>query len=314
MSKQLFNEVGISEIGFYIPDNFISNEEQIAKFGLDELFINQKIGTTKLSRKFLQQDTSDLCVKAFEELESRVMINRETIDCLVVVTQNPDGDGLPHTSAIVHAKLNLKTSCAVFDISLGCSGYVYSLSIIKSFMESNNLKNGLLFTCDPYSKIIDINDKNTSMLFGDAATVTMMNTKPKLLLDKFIFATSGIEADSLICNHGVLTMNGRAVFNFCATEVPKQIKDIINNYNNGIEADIYLLHQGSKYIIDTIARKLNLNNDKTPCNLEGVGNTVSSSIPLLLKNYINNSQIKTIVLSGFGVGLSWASCILKTNQ
>ena len=115
------------------------------------------------------------------------------IDCLVVVTQNPDGDGLPHTSAIVHAKLNLKTSCAVFDISLGCSGYVYSLSIIKSFMESNSLKNGLLFTCDPYSKIIDINDKNTSMLFGDAATVTMMNTKPKLLLDKFIFATSGIE-------------------------------------------------------------------------------------------------------------------------
>ena len=118
MSKQFFNEVGISEIGFYIPDNFISNEEQIAKFGLDELFINQKIGTSKLSRKFLQQDTSDLCVKAFEELESRVMINRETIDCLVVVTQNPDGDGLPHTSAIVHAKLNLKTSCAVFDISL----------------------------------------------------------------------------------------------------------------------------------------------------------------------------------------------------
>jgi 3-oxoacyl-[acyl-carrier-protein] synthase-3 len=314
MTQQFINEIGINEIGFYIPNNFISNEEQISKFGLDELFLDQKIGTRKLSRKSTEQETSDLCVKALEELEKRVNVKREMIDCLVVVTQNPDGDGLPHTSAIVHAKLNLSTNCAAFDISLGCSGYVYALSIIKSFMESNKLKNGLLFTCDPYSKIINIDDKNTSMLFGDAATVTLMNDNPKLILDKFIFATSGIEADSLICNHGVLTMNGRAVFNFCGTEVPKQIRQLINDYNNGLEADIYLLHQGSKFIIDTIARKLNLSNEKTPCNLEGVGNTVSSSIPLLLKEYINHLELKTIILSGFGVGLSWASCILKKNQ
>mgnify|MGYP000323998423 CR=1 FL=1 len=251
MTQQFINEIGINEIGFYIPNNFISNEEQIPKFGLDELFLDQKIGTRKLSRKSTEQDTSDLCVKALEELEKRVKIKREMIDCLVVVTQNPDGDGLPHTSAIVHAKLNLSTNCAAFDISLGCSGYVYALSIIKSFMESNKLKNGLLFTCDPYSKIINIDDKNTSMLFGDAATVTLMNDNPKLILDKFIFATSGIEADSLICKHGVLTMNGRAVFNFCGTEVPKQIRQLINDYNNGLEADIEKKIEGAHNLINS---------------------------------------------------------------
>ena len=114
-----------------------SSEKMISKarsIDVDELFLDQKIGTRKLSRKSTEQETSDLCVKAFEELEKRVKVKREMIDCLVVVTQNPDGDGLPHTSAIVHAKLNLSTNCAAFDISLGCSGYVYALSIIKSFM------------------------------------------------------------------------------------------------------------------------------------------------------------------------------------
>jgi 3-oxoacyl-[acyl-carrier-protein] synthase-3 len=314
MNKKNLNQVGINEIGFYIPNNYISNLEQISKFELDETFLKQKIGTNKLARKFIEQQTSDLCVKAFEDLENKVKINRESIDCLVLVTQNPDGDGLPHTSAIIHAKLNLSVNCAVFDISLGCSGYVYAISIIKSFMESNDLKNGLLFTCDPYSKIIDNNDKNTSMLFGDAATVTLFNNKPNYFLDKFVFATSGIEANSLICNNGILSMNGRSVFNFCATEVPKQIKQLIDNHNDSKEADIYLLHQGSKFIIDTIARKLNLDSYKVPCNIDGVGNTVSSSIPLLLKNYLHSSTLNTIILSGFGVGLSWASCILKINK
>jgi 3-oxoacyl-[acyl-carrier-protein] synthase-3 len=315
MTKQLinnfFSEIGISDIGFYIPNNFLNNEDKVLKFDLEKNFLEEKIGTKKVSRKFPEQETSDLCVNAFEELNSRINLNRDIIDCIVVITQNPDDDGLPHTSAIVHRKLNLSNNCAAFDISLGCSGYVYGLSIMKSFMEENRMQNGLLFTCDPYSKIIDLEDKNTSLLFGDAATVTLMNTNPKICLDKFIFATNGGFGNSLISLNGILSMNGRAVFNFCGTEVPKQIKELINSVNSNLVVDIYLLHQGSKFIIDTISRKLGINAEMAPCNLNGKGNTVSSSIPLLLKEYLDKSNVKVIIISGFGVGLSWATGILK---
>jgi 3-oxoacyl-[acyl-carrier-protein] synthase-3 len=304
-------KIGITEIGIYIPDNYIEYDEHINKFDLADDFLEKKIGTKKVSRKFENQNTSDLCVKAFESLKLKINIGLD-IDCLILVTQNPDSNGIPHTSSIIHKKLGIKENCAVFDVSLGCSGYVYGLSIMKSFMQCNNFSRGLLFTCDPYSNIVDMNDKNTSLLFGDAATVTFLTSNPKLLIEDSIFASRGNEGDVLNNDSGILEMDGRSVFNFSATEIPNQVKLLIERNNLILDdIDVFLFHQGSKFILDTLQRKLNIDKIKVPTNISFQGNTVSSSIPILLEENLNNLKYNRILISGFGVGLSWASAILN---
>ncbi len=301
---------GIKEIGVYIPETLISNFDKKEKFEMDDNFIIDKIGVKSVSLKDDNDNTSDLCVKAYKNLRSKIDINIENIDILLVVTQNPDFN-LPHTSAIVHGKLDIKEQCACFDISLGCSGYVYGLSAITSFMEQNNYSKGLLFTCDPYSKVIDEDDKNTSLLFGDAATVTLIDSNPIFTLGKGNYGTIGKNNEFLICKDGVLSMNGREIFNFAAKYVPTDIRNLLEkNSINPESIDLFVFHQGSKLIIDTITKRLNLNRDKVVYDIEEYGNTVSSSIPIILANEIQSSEKKIILISGFGVGLSWSSNIL----
>ena len=306
--------IGISAIGSYVPAARESNYEKKALFGIDDAFIADKLGVEQVSRKAPDEDTSDLCVKAFHDLEARLARRLESADCLVVCTQNPDGSGLPHTSAIVQAKLGLPERCACFDVSLGCSGYVYGLSIVTSFMQANGFARGLLFTADPYSKIIDPQDKNTVLLFGDAATVTLLEAADRAGMWRagpFRFGTCGKDGDALENRNGVLHMNGRAVFNFSATAVPPQIRALLGDLQLQVaDVDRFLLHQGSKFIVDQLIKRLELPRDKVPLNLAGQGNTVSSSVPLLLQGCIDDPALQRIVLSGFGVGLSWASCLL----
>jgi 3-oxoacyl-[acyl-carrier-protein] synthase-3 len=126
-------EIGIQAIGSYLGEHRIDNVARAEGFGKPASFIENKIGFTQLARKSPEQETSDLCVTAFENLSKKQSINKDAIDCLVVYTQNPDGHGLPHTSARVHEKLGLSNRVAAFDISLGCSGYVYSLAVVKGF-------------------------------------------------------------------------------------------------------------------------------------------------------------------------------------
>lgn len=302
--------LGITDIASYLPDNKLSNYDRKDKFDIDDDFIEQKIGVKSYSVKEEGHKTSDLCVKAFNNLERKKSIDKSKIDCCIVVTQNPDYN-IPHTSAVVHSKLNLPNNCACFDISLGCSGYVYGLSNIISFMKNNNLKNGLLFTADPYSEIVDQNDKNTALLFGDAATVTYISEDSVLELKDILFGTDGSNYKELICENGKLYMNGRAVFTFTATMIPKHISQLLEK-NNFADKDIdkYILHQGSKYIVDTIRKRLKADESKVVFDIYDYGNTVSSSIPIILEKELSKNSNR-IVISGFGVGLSWASAILE---
>src|SRR6185437_3685113 len=141
---------------------------------------------------------------------------------LVVVTQNPDRN-IPHVSAQLHGRAGLSESCAVFDISLGCSGYVYGLAIVKSFMQAQGLRSGVLITADPYSKIIDPADRNTVLLFGDAATATLIADDPVWTLEAFSFGSRGKDWPAIRTEAGKFVMNGRGVFNFAATTVPNDI-------------------------------------------------------------------------------------------
>jgi 3-oxoacyl-[acyl-carrier-protein] synthase III len=302
--------IGITAIASYIPENKISNLDRLEKFETDENFIYNKIGIKEVAIKKEDEETSDLAVKAFLNLEKKYNFNREEIEALIVVTQNPDKN-IPHTSAFVHGKLELPESCAAFDISLGCSGFVYGLSVIKSFMKDNDFKNGILITADPYSKILDPDDKNTSLLFGDAATATLLTENPLYNIGKFNFGTIGKDWNNLVCDNNILSMNGRGIFNFAAKYVPVDVKNLLLKNNLELtDIDKFIFHQGSKYIVDTLTRRIGLPEEKVAFDILDYGNTVSSSIPIILEKEMEKDNNKKILICGFGVGLSWSSTIL----
>ncbi|HJO95934.1 MAG TPA: ketoacyl-ACP synthase III [Victivallales bacterium] len=303
--------LGIEAIASYIPEKRVSNYDRKKKFGITDEFIKEKIGVERIAIKDDSEDSSDLCVTAYKNLKKKIDINDNEIEALIVVTQNPDYT-LPQTSAILHGKLGLQPHCASFDVSLGCSGFVYTLSILQSFMAAHGFKKGLLFTSDPYSKIIDPDDKNTSLLFGDAAAVALISDNPVFVADDFTFGTAGHLYKDLICENKVLYMNGRGIFNFVVKQIPPDIDYILEK--NGLtrdSIDMYLLHPGSRSIISKLTRKMELKEDRVLFDTYDYGNTVSSSIPIILEKIMHDEKIKLALASSFGVGLSWSSTILR---
>lgn len=302
--------IGIKALASYLPEGRESNLQLLNQFDLDEAFLRQKIGVLERPIKHGQETVSDMASKALNSLLLQNSMRPDQLQVLVLVTQNPDFN-LPHSSAIVHGLCGLPKDCAVFDLSLGCSGYVYGLSVILNFMRGNGLGAGALLTCDPYSSIVDSSDKNTRLLFGDAATATLLSSDPVYDAGPFAFGSSGSGASSLVCKDGVLSMNGRDVFNFVATTIPAHVTRVIADAGLDMGViDRFYFHQGSRFILDTLARRLGLDPSKVSSNLEHVGNTVSSSIPLLIESEIRCVDVKKALLCGFGVGLSWGSCLL----
>ncbi len=302
--------VGILEIGCYFPERRESNLDLAEKFDVTEEFIKGKIGVSERSVKAATETVLDMCGKAFANLIEKADVSPDAIGCCVVVTQNP---GLPHASAVLHGMLDLPESCAAFDISLGCSGYVYALSVMSSFMQQQGIEYGLLCTADPYSTIVDPEDKATALLFGDAATATLLKRDAGLVPVGFDFGTLGKEYMSLARVDGTLSMNGRQVFNFAAKAIPPSVERLLNRLAIPREAirDWYF-HQGSRYIVDTIMKRLGLSEEKMIFDIDGYGNTVSSSIPVLLATRLKAVAPGDLVfMSGFGVGLSWGSAVLK---
>lgn len=302
----------IKAIGCYIPETRLDNVARAARFGRDAAFVADKLGPVRVARKAADEDTSDLAAKAVEAIPG---FDPASVDGLIVCTQNPDGHGLPHTSAILQARLGLPTTTAAFDIGLGCSGYVYGLAIARSLMETYGLKSVLLVTSDPYSKIVDDEDLDTALLFGDAAAATWITDGPGLAIGPAKFATDGGGADHLKVNEaGHLVMHGREIFNFTAKAVPEQIGALLAEAGiDKADVDSFVLHQGSRYIVRTIQQRLGAPPEKVPVGLTDYGNAVSSSIPLILADMLDDKAQKRIVLSGFGVGLSMASMILERN-
>lgn len=302
--------LGIQDVAVYIPPTKIDNLAQGGRHDTDSDFVLEKIGARELPRLDDDETVTMACKQAFARLLEKTTLDSSEIECIVVCTQNPDRGGIPHTSALVHAAINAPETSACFDVGLGCSGYVYCLQLVTSFMQMHGMRKGLLFTCDPYSKILDADDKNTCLLFGDAATVTLISDTPKLVSKNVKFATRGSAAEALTKKNDKLFMNGRAVFNFALTDVPKQVSEVIEG--SGLrkeQIDLFLLHQGSKFMLENTIKRIGGIAERAPVDLEFTGNTVSSSIPLLLDKYLEKQDLNTILMSGFGVGLSWATAI-----
>ena len=307
-------EIGIGAIASEIPADRTDILALRDKFQATEQFLSEKVGMRRVARLPAGWETSDLAVAAAQKLLASDAVLPDEIQCLVVVTQNPDVRGLPHTAAIVHGKLGLPKNILTFDISLGCSGYVSALSIVIGTMQMAGLTRGLLITADPYSKVIDPDDRDTALIFGDAASATLLTDRPRWRVGKFDFGTLGALSGNLAVDAaGKLSMNGRGVFNFAATEVPASIERCLKLNGIGMDAiDRVILHQGSKFIVDTLAARI-MAKDKTGFVAADYGNTVSSSIPLILERNLAPAD-RRLLLSGFGVGLCWATTVLEKSH
>ncbi len=304
--------IGIDSIGFSLGNTELDNLSRAPLFSKDVQFVKDKLGFHSLRRVDDKQNSLSLCEDAVENLLKQKKIDINTCDCLMVVTQNPDNKRtLPHVSAILHERLQLPTHTACFDISLGCSGYIYALSILSAFMQAHGFKSGLIFTADSYSHALAHDDAHTQLLFGDAATCTLLSDTPQYVIGKSCFATQGKGHKSLYMNDdGIINMKGRDIFNFCMTAVPTQIQECMTkNAYSEHNIDALILHQASRYIVENVAMRAGFSLEKTPFLLGSIGNCVSSTIPIMLAKLWSHN-LSTLLLSGFGVGLSWATTIL----
>lgn len=303
--------IKIHSIGVYLPIDRASNLNRAEEFAVTHTFLEEKLGVIERAVKGKEETTSDLCIKAFQDLNREGTVDLAQIQLLAVVTQNPDLK-IPYTAAIVHQKLGLHKHCMTFDIGQGCAGYVHALTIFSALMERLQLHHALLFTCDPYSEIINPHDKNTALLFGDAATVSYLTTTGTGY--HMIDADFGTAPNSYTCLqcHDTLVMDGRAVFNHAVREAPQSIKTLLlRNALTIADVDLLLLHQGSKTVVDYIKQSVAVPAEKAPFAMQMYGNTVSSSIPLLFQEAVRQQQHRRVLLSGFGVGFSWGSCLLE---
>lgn len=290
----------------------------------DEVFVREKLG---ISERYLCNDeemVSDLCTKALEKLFEGNYVRPEDIDVLCVVTQTPDYC-LPHVSALVQGRLGLRNDIAAFDIGLGCSGYVYGLSLMASLMATSSMKRGVLITADSYSKIIDQTDRNTALIFGDGASATLLGDNGVYEIGHTTFNTDGSRHPALIApgsgtreaTDGHLKMDGRAIFNFMMGEVPKDVEKCLQlNEVSATDIDKWIFHQASRYMLEALGQRMGVAPDKMIIDIEKTANTTSSTIPIVLERNVlaTNSLPKHILLSGFGVGLSWASTVLTLSR
>jgi 3-oxoacyl-[acyl-carrier-protein] synthase-3 len=284
---------------------------------------------------------SDLCFQAADELLNDLNC-RDQIDLILFVSQSPDYF-LPSTAVILQDKLGLSKNTVAFDINLGCSGYVYGLTVIGQFLQNGNFRKALLLCGDKSTISTNYQDKSTFPLFGDAGSATLLEFDKSA--DEWFahLASDGSGKDSIIIEHGHsrhpygsvsdeyieyepgvirtkkhLALNGMDVFNFALKEVAPSIKQMLENFEINIDdIDYFVLHQANKLINESVRKKLKVTPEKVPYSIQNFGNTSSASIPLTictcLKEKIESDQL-TLLLAGFGVGFSWGSVVLKTSE
>lgn len=301
----------ISAIGTYLPEEVVDNRPLCEGFGKSQQFLKEKLGFLSRRRKADSESVSDMCVRAVNDLASHVPFDRSRIGLLVVVTQNPELN-IPHTAAILHQKLGLGTACMTFDISQGCAGYLHGLAVVNALMVSHGIQEALLLTCDPYSVIVDPTDFATAMIFGDAATASLLTLEgPGFRLTDVTFGTAPATWECLTC-YEHFYMDGRQVLSNAIHEVPKAIRGLLDRRRLHVnDIDFYALHQASRHALEKLQDALGVDPGRAPFVAEHTGNTVSSSIPLLLKERVNSRNAGLIVACGFGVGFSWGAGLLE---
>lgn len=336
-----YQNVGISGLAAAVPKNTIDNLTYTQYF--DEQSVRDIVDKTGIRERRFAPDgmcASDLCFAAAEQLISDMQIDRSEIDLLIFISQTPDYK-MPATSIILQHKLGLAKSTAAFDISLGCSAFVYGLSVVFALMQTGGFRKALLLDGETRSRVYHPKDRKTAFLFGDGGVAAIIENKLSFGKSYFSLNSDGSK-ESLIkmdaggyrnpstpdtlaervvdeqgnirtAEHGY--MNGADVFNFVLLEIPGNIKSVLQYAETSMDAiDYFLFHQANSYMNGYLAKKLKLPSEKVPSCIEFFGNTSSVSIPLTMvsdmKEKLNAKQ--SLLLSGFGVGMSWATCVLHS--
>jgi len=338
-----FSNVGISGIAAAVPRRVIKNFEHDFYFKKEDIKeIIEKIGVKE--RRFSDENTcsSDLCFAAAEKLLSEMRINREEIDLLIFISQTPDYR-MPATSVILQQRLGLSTSTITFDINLGCSAFLYGLAIVYSMITAGGIRKALILDGETRSKVYSQKDRKTGFLFGDGGVAALIEKNEKFCRSWFSLNSDGSReslikipaggyrkmsscdtvTEQVVDEYGNIRseeqgyMNGADVFNFVIREVPKDFNRLLEYSGAEINTiDYYIFHQANSYINGFLAKKLKLPENKIPSTIEKFGNTSSVSIPLTLVSELRDrlSDHKRLLLSGFGVGLTWGTAIIETEN
>lgn len=342
MAHLKFSNVGISGLAAAVPQKVINNYEYTAHFSPEEVKeVVDKIGIYE--RRFAAPEicSSDLCLAAAEKLIADMEINRKEIELLVFVSQTPDYR-MPATSVILQHRLGLGKHTMAFDLNLGCSGFIYGMSVVYGLMERSNIKKALLLDGETRSRIYSPKDRKTAFIFGDAGVAALIERKEKFGESYFSLNSDGSKEDlikmdaggyrnpssvetlqeKVVDEYGNIRseehgyMNGSEVFNFLIKEVPPDIKNILEFASEKKEnIDYFLFHQANDFMNSYLAKKLKLSPEKVPATISKFGNTSSVSIPLTIASELKDKlDDKKLLLSGFGVGMTWASAIINMGD
>jgi len=321
----------IGPIAVYLPERVEENRflaREYPRWNMDLIYAKTGIRARHVAAP--HECASDLGVAAAERLLAEHQIDRSSIDWFLFCTQTPDYP-LPTTACLMQERLGLPRSVGALDFNLGCSGFVYGLALAEGLIRSDQARRVLLVTAETYSKYIDPTDRSLRTIFGDGAAATLIEAAEEPSLSSFVFGTDGSGADTLLVDDGGaraphealkprkrkrwpsrLFMDGPALVKFTLNVVPPLVDRVLEQSGWAREdVDFYLMHQATLFMLDHLRKQLRLDAELVPEALEDCGNTVSSTIPLLIDRLRTTGRLqpgKRTLLIGFGVGLSWAGC------
>lgn len=334
-----FSNVGITALAACVPSRVIDNYKYTEHFPEEDVRkVVDKIGVYE--RRFADEKTcaSDLCYAAAERLFADNNIDRSEIDLVVFISQTPDYR-MPATSILLQERLGLPMSTIAFDVTLGCSGFLYGLSIVYSFMERSGLRKALLLDGETRSKVYSPKDRQAAFIFGDAGVAALIERDEKFGESHFSLNSDGSRGELIMIPGGgyrnmssaetlkekvvdeygnIRTdeqgyMKGGDVFNFVIIEIPKDIKRLFAATSEKIDdMDYYIFHQANNFINSYIAKKMKLDTSKIPSTIHKYGNTSSVSVPLTIVSELQGKMEgrKRLMMSAFGVGMAWATAIV----
>lgn len=324
----------IGPIAAYLPEAVETNDMlQAANPQWNMPEIAAKTGIAQRHIAASGECSSDLAVAAAEKLFRDHSIDRQSIDFVLFCTQTPDYY-LPTTACLIQDRLGLRQNIGALDFNLGCSGYVYGLSLADGLIRAGLAQRVLLLTAETYSKLIHPSDRSLRTIFGDAGAATLIESADEPSLIHFQFGTDGGGANTLIASGGGfrpapqaiaprhkkrwpsdLYMDGPELISFTVAKIPDLVSTICRLANLEL-ADVHRLffHQATFKLLDELRRALAVSSDKMPIRMEHVGNTVCCTLPLLIEQIRREEGIPSDrwnLLVGFGVGLSWAGCLWR---
>ncbi|MDI9232731.1 ketoacyl-ACP synthase III [Limnohabitans lacus] len=332
----------LKDIAVYFPDQVLGNDELASlypEWPAEKIYEKTGISERRVAKE--GQTAGDLAYEAAVNLFGQGKIAAQDVDFIILCTQAPDYV-LPTTACVLQNRLGVPRQAGALDINLGCSGFVYGLSLAKGLIETGAARCVLLLTADTYSKNIHPMDKSVRTLFGDAAAATAIVATDDAdeAIGPFVFGTDGSGAANLIVEAGMfrlpsssdtsiemrdesgnvrardnLYMNGAEVMAFSLKEVPKAADALLMKASKVKEdMDFFVLHQANKFMLEALRKKLKVPQEKLPIMVEDCGNTVSSTIPIALFKLRQQGRLRQghqLMLIGFGVGYSWAACLLN---